>query len=53
MGSCLNDPPTLSKVKKLCRALGVYPGNLLEIVDDPPKAKRTAKNKRAGGTPRK
>ena len=38
---------TLSTLEKICRALGVCPGDLLELIDDPPKSKpkRTPKNK--------
>ena len=34
---------TLELIEKLCRALDVSPGDLLELVDAPPKAKRKAK----------
>ena len=37
---------TLELIEKLCRALDVTPAGLLELIDDPPKAKRTAKKKR-------
>ena len=37
---------TLELIEKLCRALGVIPGDLLELIDDPPKPKRAAKTKR-------
>jgi DNA-binding Xre family transcriptional regulator len=38
----------LASVEKLCRALDATPGDLLELVDDPPKPKRRkAASKRA------
>jgi len=37
---------TLELIEKLCRALEVSPGDLLEVIDDPPKAKRTTKKRR-------
>jgi len=37
---------TLQLVERLCRALDVTPADLLELIDEPPKAKRTAKRKR-------
>ncbi len=43
IGSRLDYHPTLANVEKLCRALDVPPGDLLEIIDDPPKPKRKAK----------
>ncbi|UCC31479.1 MAG: helix-turn-helix transcriptional regulator [Phycisphaerales bacterium] len=44
---------TLNVIEKLCRALEVGPGELLELIDDPPKPKRKAKKSRARGTGRK
>ncbi len=35
---------TLATVETICRALGATPGDLLEMIDDPPK--RKAKRKR-------
>ena len=48
IGSSLTHHTTLANVEKLCRALGVTPGDLLELIDEPPKAK--SKRKR---TPKK
>ena len=41
---------TLELIEKLCRALGVTPGDLLELLDDPPKTESKPKPKR---TPKK
>ena len=39
---------TLVMLEKICRALDVTPGDLLELIDDPPKPKkRKAPSKRA------
>lgn len=38
--------PGLDTIEKLCRALDVTPGDLLEIIDDPPKPKRKRKAKK-------
>ena len=43
IGSSLSYHPTLANVEHLCRALGVTPGDLLELIPDPPKPKRTSK----------
>ena len=45
LGSSLGYHPTLANIEKLCRALDVTPGDLLELIDDPPKPKRTSKKK--------
>ena len=37
---------TLATIAKICRALDVTPGDLLELIDDPPKTKRKRKAKR-------
>lgn len=37
---------TLATIEKICRALDVSPGDLLEIIDNPPKPKRKRKAKR-------
>ena len=34
---------TLKLIEKLCRTLEVCPGELLELIDDPPKSKRSPK----------
>ncbi len=46
IGSSLTHHTTLANIETLCRALDVIPGDLLELIDDPAKAKRTAKKKR-------
>ncbi len=38
---------TLATLEKICRALDVTPGDLLEMIDNPPKPKRAKKSKRA------
>ena len=45
MGSHRKYNATLATIAKICRALEVSPGDLLEVVDDPPDAKRKAKRK--------
>ena len=52
MGSWPRYNATLATLAKICKALDVSPGDLLEFVDDPPKPKRSPKKKRAGGTRR-
>ncbi len=47
IGSRLNYQPTLGNVEKLCRALNVPLHDLLELIDDPPKPRRTKKKTRA------
>ena len=37
---------TIETIEKICRALGVTPGDLLEVIDDPPKQMK-AKGKRS------
>ena len=48
IGSSLTHHTTLTNIEKLCRALDVTPGDLLELIDDPPKARRGPKKKRRG-----
>ncbi len=36
---------TLATIEKICRALDVTPGFLLELIDDPPKPARKRKKK--------
>jgi DNA-binding Xre family transcriptional regulator len=48
IGSNLAYRPSLANVEKICRALNVAPGELFELIDDPPKAKRAAGRKRGG-----
>ena len=50
IGSSLTHHTTLANIEKLCRALNVTPGDLLELIDDRPKPKRRAKKKPPGGT---
>ena len=37
---------TLTTIASICHALDVSPGNLLELVDNPPKPKRKKKKKK-------
>ncbi len=46
IGSRLGYHPTVARIEALCRALDVTPGDLLEIIDDPPKPKRMSKRKK-------
>ncbi len=46
IGSRLGYHPTLANVEKLCLALDVPLHDLLEVIDDPPKAKRTGRKKK-------
>lgn len=43
MGSQPGYNATIATLEKICRALGVDFGNLLELIDDPPKPKAKAK----------
>lgn len=43
IGSDLTYHPTLANVEKICWALDVTPGDLLELIGDPPKPKRRKK----------
>ena len=45
IGSVLAYHPTLANIERICNALDVTPGDMLEIITDPPKprAKRTPK----------
>ena len=36
----------LSTIAEICGALGITPGDLLELIEDPPKPKRTARKKK-------
>ncbi len=45
IGSNLAYHPTFASVERICRALDVSPGDLLELIDDPPKAKRESRKK--------
>jgi DNA-binding Xre family transcriptional regulator len=47
IGSRLDYRPSLGNVEKLCRALDVTPGVLLELIDDPPKPKRKRTGRKA------
>ena len=48
MGSHRKYNATLATIARICRALDVTPGDLLELIDDPPKAKkRKAVSRRA------
>ena len=46
IGSRRKHNANLSTIAKICGALGITPGDLLELIDDPPKPKRTSKNKK-------
>ncbi len=46
IGGSLTHHTTLANIEKLCRALKVTPGSLLELIDDPPKPKRASKKKK-------
>ncbi len=48
IGSDLTYHPTLANIERICKALEVSPGDLLEIIDAPPKPKRRPKKKRRG-----
>ena len=37
---------TLATIEKICRALDITPGDLLEMIDDPPKPKRASRKNR-------
>lgn len=43
MGSDLKYHPTLANVERICKALDMTPGDLLEIIDDPPEPKPSPK----------
>ncbi len=47
MGSHRKYNATLATIAKICRALEVTPGDLLELIDDPPKRKRARKSKKS------
>jgi DNA-binding Xre family transcriptional regulator len=49
MGSRPAYNATLATLAKICDALVVTPADLLELVSDPPKAKRAAGRKKGGG----
>ena len=46
IGSVLTYHPTLANVERICKALDVSPGDLLEIINDPPKPMSKPKRKR-------
>ncbi len=39
--------PTIARIETLCRALDVTPGDLLELIDDPPQNKPKAKSSKS------
>jgi DNA-binding Xre family transcriptional regulator len=45
IGSRRMHSASLSTIAKICGALGITPGDLLELVEEPPKPKRAAKKK--------
>ena len=46
IGGSLTHHTTLANIETLCRALEVTPGDMLELIDDPPKRQREPKRKR-------
>ena len=46
IGASLTYHTTLANIDKICRALEVTPGFLLELIDDPPKLKRPKKKRK-------
>ena len=48
IGSVLAYHPTLANIERICKALDVTPGDMLEIIPDPPKPKAATKKKRRG-----
>jgi len=48
MGSRPGYNASLATLAKVCVALDVTPGELLELIDDPPKPKRRPRGKRRG-----
>ena len=46
IGSVLTYHPTLANIERICKALDVTPGDLLEVIPDPPKPKRASKKKK-------
>ena len=46
IGSSLTHHTTLANIETLCRALEVTPGDMLELIDNPPKAERAKKKTR-------
>ena len=50
IGGKLGYNTTVVTLEKICRALGVDFGDLLELIDDPAKAEARPKKKRPGGT---
>ncbi len=46
MGSRVGYNVTIDTIEKICRALDVNLGDLLEIIPDPPKPKRKGKKKK-------
>lgn len=48
IGSRADYNTTLATLAKICHALDVAPGDMLEMIPDPPKPKRRPKRKSAG-----
>lgn len=46
IGGIIGYHPTLEDIEKLCVVLGVTPGDLLEVIPEPPKLKASPKRKR-------
>lgn len=47
IGGRLGYQPNLATVEKICRALDLTPGDILELIDDPPKAQRKRTRKKS------
>jgi DNA-binding Xre family transcriptional regulator len=52
IGSVLGYHPTLANIERICVALDATPGDMLEIIPDPPKAKPKPKPKRQTKSPK-
>jgi DNA-binding Xre family transcriptional regulator len=46
IGKRLGYNATIGTLEKICIALDVIPGDLLELIDDPPKSRRPSRRKR-------
>jgi DNA-binding Xre family transcriptional regulator len=47
MGSRPRSNASLATLARICKALDVSPGDMLELIDDPPKAKRKLSGRKA------
>ena len=48
LGGSRKQNANLSTIARICGALGITPGDLLELIEDPPKSKRAKKKARKG-----